>query len=110
MLKLAKVSNNRIENLKQALAVDANDTFARYALGLEYISLKEFDSAKDIFEELRILDPNYVATYYQLGKTYEQLGDETQARKIYEKGIYVASSQSDSHTKEELEQALNELL
>lgn len=104
------MSINRIENLRQALAVDANDTFARYALGLEYLSLNDIDLARDIFEELRILDPNYVATYYQLGKTYELLGNESEARKVYEKGIYVASSQSDSHTKEELEQALNELL
>lgn len=104
------MSNSRIDNLKNMLQIDPNDTFARYALGLEYFSNNEYENAKDIFEELKILDPNYVATYYQLGKTYEILGDENEARKIYEKGIYVASSQSDSHTKQELEQALNELL
>ena len=92
------------------LRVDPQDTFARYALGLEYASGKDFENAKDIFEELRILDPNYKATYYQLGKAYEMLGNESEARKVYEKGIYVAQSQSDMHTKSELEEALNELL
>ncbi len=102
--------NNRIENLKEMLKTDPNDTFARYALGLEYLSAEDNASAKEMFEELKTLDPNYVATYYQLGKTYELLGDENEARKAYEKGIYVATSQSDNHTREELEQALNDLL
>lgn len=104
------MNSSRIDNLKEMLKTDPNDTFARYALGLEYLSLKDNENAKDIFEELKTLDPSYVATYYQLGKTYELLGDENEARKVYEKGIYVAASQSDNHTKEELEQALNELL
>jgi tetratricopeptide (TPR) repeat protein len=92
------------------LASDPQDTFARYALGLEYMSLNRLDEAKDMFEELRILDPNYSATYYQLGKVYQMLGDESSARKVYEKGIYVSASHNDMHTKSELEQALNELL
>jgi len=104
------MSNTRIENLRAILEADPQDTFARYALGLEYLSLNDIDSAKDMFEETMVLDPNYVAVYYQLGKVYELLGDEETARKVYEKGIYVAASQSDEHTKSELEQALSELL
>ena len=104
------MEKSRIESLKEALAADPEDTFARYALGLEYMSGNRFDEARDAFEEIRVLDPNYSATYYQLGKVYEQLGDETAARKVYQQGIYVTASQSDMHTKSELEQALNELL
>ena len=104
------MSNSRIENLREILAADPQDTFARYALGLEYLSINDIDSARQMFEETSVLDPNYVAAYYQLGKTYELLGDEVMARKVYEKGIYVASSQSDEHTKSELEQAISELL
>ena len=104
------MSNSRIENLREILASDPQDTFARYALGLEYLSINDIDSARQMFEETSVLDPNYVAAYYQLGKTYELLGDEGMARKVYEKGIYVASSQSDEHTKSELEQAISELL
>ena len=104
------MSNSRIENLREILASDLQDTFARYALGLEYLSINDIDSARQMFEETSVLDPNYVAAYYQLGKTYELLGDEGMARKVYEKGIYVASSQSDEHTKSELEQAISELL
>lgn len=100
----------RIDSLKEILAVDPQDSFTRYALGLEYVSQNKLELAKDTFEELKTLDPNYVATYYQLGKVYELLSDEQAARKVFEKGIYVARSQNDLHTKSELEQALNELL
>lgn len=101
---------SRLENLKKMLQDDPQDTFARYALGLEYMSAGENENARDTFEELRVLDPNYVATYYQLGKIYELLGEEHQARKIYEKGVYVAASQGDEHTKQELQQAIDDLL
>ncbi len=104
------MSSQRIENLKQILAADPDDTFARYALGLEYISSGEVNTAIEIFEEVKTLDPSYTAVYYQLGKAYELNGDEQSARKIYEKGVYVAASQNDHHTKEELEQAINDLL
>jgi Tfp pilus assembly protein PilF len=104
------VEKSRIENLKEMLAVDPQDSFARYALGLEYMAGNELEAARDLFEELKTLDPNYVATYYQLGKVYELLGDESMARKTYEKGIYVSRSQNDMHTKSELEQAMNDLM
>lgn len=104
------MSSQRIEQLKQILAADPGDTFAKYAMGLEFVSLNELDNAVNIFNEIVTLDPNYVAVYYQLGKAYELLGDDMNAKKFYEKGIYVASSQNDDHTKAELEQALNDLL
>lgn len=104
------MEKSRIENLKQMLAVDPQDTFARYALGLEYMGMQEYEIAREMFGEIIVLDPNYQAVYYQLGKVYEQLGEETEARKVYEKGIYVAASKGDMHTKSELEQALNDLL
>lgn len=101
---------SRIENLKEMLAADPQDTFARYALGLEYMGLQEYENAREMFEEIKVTDPNYQAVYFQLGKVYELLGEESEARKIYEKGIYVSASKGDTHTKSELEQALNELL
>lgn len=104
------MEKSRIENLKEMLAVDPQDSFARYALGLEYMAGNDNESARDLFEELKTIDPNYVATYYQLGKVYELLGDESMARKTYEKGVYVARSQNDMHTKSELEQAMNDLM
>lgn len=104
------MNSERIESLKKALETDPNDTFARYAIGLEYLSADKLDDAKNIFDEIIAIDPDYAAVYYQLGKTYELMGDESSAKNIYEKGIQVASSQNDEHTKSELEQAINDLI
>ena len=104
------MDTTRLETLRKVLEAEPNDSFTRYAIGLEYISLNMPEEAKDTLEELRTMDPNYAATYYQLGKVYEQLGDESAARKIYEKGLYVATSQGDMHTKDELQAAIDELL
>lgn len=104
------MDTTRLETLRKVLEAEPNDSFTRYALGLEYGSLNMIEESKDVFEELRAMDPNYLATYYQLGKVYERLGDENAARKIYEKGLYVATSQNDMHTKEELQQAMDDLL
>ena len=104
------MADSRIETLKQILEKDPLDSFSRYALGLEYMSINENESARDTFEELRNTDPNYHALYYQLGKVYELLGNEQGARKIYEQGIFVSTSRGDLHTKGELEQAINDLL
>lgn len=99
----------RLEALKTALDNDPDDSFTRYAIGLEYSSASMNDEAKSVFEELISRDPNYLAAYYQLGKVYESSGEIEKARKAYEKGIYVAASQNDAHTKSELEEALENL-
>jgi len=104
------MDSSRIETLKNVLRDNPMDSFARYALGLEYASAKNYDEAREIYEELIVTDPNYAATYYQLGKVYEALGDDMSAKKIYEKGIFVTTSQSETHAREELQQALDELL
>ncbi len=104
------MDDSRLEALKKMVEQEPNDSFSRYALGLEYLSVSDNEPAKEMFEELLSMDPNYLAAYYQLGKVYEILDEAEMARKAYEKGIYVAASQNDLHTKSELEEALNNLL
>jgi Tfp pilus assembly protein PilF len=104
------MANSRLEMLKLMLEKDPEDSFTKYAMGLEYMTLNENRLARDTFEELKSHDPDYLALYYQLGKVYELLGDEKAARLIYEQGIEVSTGANDLHTKSELEQAINELL
>jgi len=100
----------RLELLQKIVEKDPTDSFSKYAMGLEYCSLKDFEKAREIFEELKNSDTSYHASYYQLGKVYEKLGDEHMAKKIYEQGIFIISAQGELHAKSELEQAVNELL
>jgi len=101
---------NRIEILKSFLQENANDSFSRYALALEYAKLGQNDDALREFETVRTNDPNYVATYFQLGQLYQKLGRAHDAEKTFRTGITVAGKAGDEHTRSELEGALEALL
>jgi len=101
---------SRIDILKGFLEQDANDSFSRYALALEYVNLGQHDDAVREFETVKTKDPDYVATYYQLGQLYRTLSKRHEAEKTFRTGISVASKIGDQHTQSELEGALETLL
>ena len=97
---------SRIDTLKEFLSDDPKDSFSRYALAMEYAKLERYADAIMEFRTVVENDPNYVAAYYQLGKTYEHQGQLDSARQTYVQGIEVARQAGDDHTKEELTAAL----
>jgi Tfp pilus assembly protein PilF len=101
---------SRIDILKGFLKDNANDSFSRYALALEYVKLGQNDDAVREFEAVRRKDPDYVATYYQLGQLYKSLSQTHEAEKAFRAGITVAAKIGDDHTRSELEAALEMLL
>lgn len=101
---------SRINALKSFINSDPNDSFSRYALALEYVKAGRHNDAVQEFETVRKNNPDYVATYYQLGKLYQQLGKLHDAEKTFRTGITVAAKINDDHTRSELEAALEELL
>src|SRR3989475_7121777 len=103
-------SMNRIEILKGFLKDNPSDSFSRYALALEYVKLGQNDEAFREFEAVRNTDPEYVATYYQLGQLYQKLGRKHDAEKTFRTGITMAAKAGDEHTRSELEAALEALL
>ena len=101
---------SRIDTLKSFLKENANDSFSRYALALEYVKLGQNDDAVREFETVKKNDPDYVATYYQLGQLYQKLGKRHESEKTFRTGIAAAAKAGDAHTREELEAALDALL
>jgi Tfp pilus assembly protein PilF len=101
---------NRVEILKGFLNENSEDSFSRYALALEYVKLAQNDDAVREFETVKANDPDYVATYFQLGQLYRSLGKTHEAEKTLRTGIVVATKAGDEHTKSELEGALEMLL
>ncbi len=101
---------NRIEILTGFLKQDPDDSFSRYALALEYVKYGQSEDARREFETVMEKDPDYIATYYQLGQLYRTLGLKHEAEKTYRTGIGAASRKGDSHTQSELEGALESLL
>jgi predicted Zn-dependent protease len=101
---------NRIDLLKAYLAKTPDDSFLRHALALELIKLKEDEKAIDLFEQLLADDPDYVGSYYHLGRALERRGDTDRAVAVYQKGMEVARRLQEDHAYRELQQAADDLI
>ncbi len=97
---------SKIEQLREFLKENPDDAFFQYALALEYMKENQIALAKNIFENLIIKEPDYLATYYQYGNVLANEGQLNLAEEIFKKGILIANSQNKLKTRQELEQAL----
>jgi Tfp pilus assembly protein PilF len=100
---------NRMDLLKQYLEATPEDSFLRHALALEYVALGDDRQAIDLFEALLTHDPDYVGSYYHLGKAYERTGDYRAAAGVYERGMEAARRLHEDHAYRELRQAADEM-
>jgi tetratricopeptide (TPR) repeat protein len=96
--------------LRNLLADQPTDPFLNHALALEEIKVGKDESARELFEQLLERNPDYVGSYYHLGKLHERLGDESKAIAVYEKGMDVAKKLSDNHALSELRGAYDNLI
>lgn len=96
---------DRIATLLAFLADDPADPFTRFALAQEYVKAGRTDEARAAYEALVADAPDYVGTYYHLGKLCETLGDVNAARRAYSDGIDVATAARDLHARAELQSA-----
>lgn len=83
--------------------------FSRHALAMEFLKLEQYPEALEAMISLLAVDENHSGTYYHLGKLYQQLGDQEQALKIYEKGILISSKIKAENDLRELKGALSQL-
>jgi Flp pilus assembly protein TadD len=98
------LENQRLEVLKQLLAENPANTFARYGLAMERIKAGDLDGAVTEFKKVLDTDPKYSAAYYHGGQTLEKLGEFDQARDLYRRGI---AATRDPHALGELRAALD---
>lgn len=103
------MSINRLEQLQQFLLETPNDPFLHYAMALEYLKLSDDQKALDIFSQLIQTSPNYVGTYYHLGKLLEKLKRYNEALNTYKEGMDTAKKLNDNHSYSELLSAYNAL-
>lgn len=92
----------RIAQLLTFLQENPNDPFLQYALALEYLKINEPEKAVDLFTTLIEKMPNYVGTYYHLGKLFETRHEPEKALSTYQKGMEIAHSLGDNHSFNEL--------
>ncbi|MGH1339497.1 MAG: tetratricopeptide repeat protein [Aureispira sp.] len=103
------MSSPRLEQLQAFLAKTPKEPFILFAIAKEHEKLQQLPDALEYYEQLRLDSPDYVGTYYHLGKLLEQLGQEKEAFFAYKQGIEVAKAAGDNHSLSELAGAKMEL-
>jgi tetratricopeptide (TPR) repeat protein len=98
---------DRLEILKNMVAQNPSDAFARYGLAMELAKSGDLEGALGEFRNLLSHNPDYAAAYFHGGQTLEKLGRIEDARDMYQKGIDVTSRTGDQHTRSELQGALD---
>jgi tetratricopeptide (TPR) repeat protein len=98
-----------MEILKNMLAQNPRDSFARYGLAMEHANQGNLEQAIAEYRVLLEHNPDYAAAYFHGGQALEKLGRIDEARDMYAKGIETTSRTGDQHTKSELQAALDML-
>jgi tetratricopeptide (TPR) repeat protein len=101
--------NKRLAFLEQTTSSGSADTFAFYALALEYRKEQRYEDAERTFRALRDKDPNYLAAYLMAGQNLIEAGRGADAREWLQAGIELARTKGDHKALGELESALAEV-
>jgi tetratricopeptide (TPR) repeat protein len=101
--------SKRLMMLEQLTAKGTADSFAWYALAMEYSTLGRVDDALKAFATLRSADPGYVPQYLMCGVMLSKAGRTGEAQEWMKEGIAVARGKGDAHAQSEIETALAEL-
>lgn len=99
---------DRLDALLAFHREDPDDAFTRFALAQEYRKAGDTARALGFYEGLVEEHPDYVGTYYHLGKLYEELDRTEDALGAYRAGIERAREAGDHHARSELQGALLE--
>jgi predicted Zn-dependent protease len=100
--------NKRLALLEKMVADGKADSFARYALAMEYRKLGRMQDALSAFESLRGADPGYLAQYLMAGQLLIESGRSPEARDWLEAGIALARKNGDAKALGELQDALGQ--
>ena len=100
---------DRIEMLREALAQNPKDTFARYGLAMEFVNRGDTSTALAEFSTLLEANPDYAPGYQMAAQTLMNVGRDDDARKMLEDGIACAIRIRNQHARSEMEAMLDEL-
>lgn len=100
---------SRLEKLKEFLKENPKDPFLKYALATEWMGQGNLKEAATWYEDLETNHPEYLPTYYHLGKLRHLKGDEEKAIATLRAGVLLAKKEGNTHALAELQSALTNL-
>jgi tetratricopeptide (TPR) repeat protein len=98
--------NKRLTMLQNLEASGKADSFALYALAMEYRKEGLSTEALSTFGKLRERDPDYLPMYLMAGQMLVDGGENEKARAWVEAGIDLAAKKGDGKTRSELSNLL----
>jgi predicted Zn-dependent protease len=100
---------DKIAGLKEILALDPGNSFARYGIAMELASRGEIAAALTEFDTLLANDPDYTAGYFMSAQTLAGVDRKNEAIERLKTGIGCAARSGNSHALSEMQAMLGEL-
>ncbi|MFQ5445326.1 MAG: tetratricopeptide repeat protein [Saprospiraceae bacterium] len=96
------MSSDRLQQLLAFYETNPEDSFICFALAKEYEGQGEREKALELYQKLVAESPEYIGTYYHLGKLLEALEQPAAAFQVYKDGMAMAQKSGDQHAFSEL--------
>jgi tetratricopeptide (TPR) repeat protein len=100
---------DRIAGLLEVLTANPDDTFARYALGMEYSKAGRVDDAVSEFRRLIGKQPDYANAYFMAAQALAGAERVPEAKAMLQDGIAAANRGRNQHAASEMQAMLDEL-
>ena len=100
---------DKLTGLKEILALDPKNSFARYGIAMELVGRGETDAALAEFEVLLASDPEYTAGYFMAAQTLAAVGRKQEAIDRLKTGIGCAARSGNAHALSEMQAMLADL-
>jgi predicted Zn-dependent protease len=102
-------STDKIAGLKEIIALDPKNSFARYGIAMELAKSGSIDEALAEFNTILSNDPDYTAAYFMAAQTLTNAGRTSEAIQRLREGIACAARSGNRHAQSEMQSMLDEL-
>ena len=100
---------SRLEKLETLLKKEPDDSFLNFGLAMELAKNERFAESLVQFDRTIALNPNYIAAYFQKGRTLVSMGEEDLAKQALQAGIQQANLCGETHAAGEMQELLASL-
>ncbi len=100
---------DKLSGLREILALDPKNSFARYGIAMELANQGETNAAISEFDTLLASDPDYTAGYFMSAQTLAGAGRKPEAIERLRAGIACAARNGNSHALNEMQTMLGEI-
>ena len=100
---------DKLAGLREILALDPKNSFARYGIAMELANQGETNAAISEFDTLLASDPDYTAGYFMSAQTLAGAGRKPEAIERLRAGIACAARSGNSHALNEMQTMLGEI-